>query len=201
MLQRRRTFGSRVRQPGCPFNSGVMNLRKRPGLALDQGSSSFASTAPHSSTKISSTRELFVVAREGEPREIRAFRHDMSSIQSVMTQAWCRKKIFRIARGGSAPGRRTKRDAGRSAAFGGRRHTTPSQSPPSSAILTICPAHNFLNRGAATFHAEAHVPAQPASPLEDARISHPDEDEERTSGALAPARQGSQARFGEARVP
>jgi len=31
--------------------------------------------------------------------------------------------------------------------------------------------------GAAIFHAQAHIPAQPSSPLEDARISNADEDQ------------------------
>ena len=42
-------------------------------------------------------------------------------------------------------------------------------------------------------HAEAHVPAQPSSPFEDARVSHQDEDEERAGGAVTSARQGTQA--------
>ena len=52
-----------------------------------------------------------------------------------------------------------------------------------------------------SFHAQTHLPAQPASPLEDAWIPYPDEDQERPGSNLAPARQGSQAGFSEARFP
>src|SRR5882762_7339431 len=55
--------------------------------------------------------------------------------------------------------------------------------------------------GAAIFHAQAHIPAQPSSPLEDARISNADEDQGRPRGDFAPARQGPQAGVSEARLP
>ena len=55
--------------------------------------------------------------------------------------------------------------------------------------------------GAATVHAQAHFPAQPAPPLEDARISHPDENQGRPCRHLAPPRQGPQAGVSKARLP
>jgi hypothetical protein len=61
--------------------------------------------------------------------------------------------------------------------------------------------HKLVHSGAAIFHAQAHIPAQPSSPLEDARISYADEDQGRPSGNFATARQGPQARVGEARLP
>lgn len=57
-------------------------------------------------------------------------------------------------------------------------------------------------QGAANFfHAQAHVPAQPSPPLEDARLSPTNEDEERAGGPVAPSRQRTQAGFGEAGLP
>ncbi len=50
--------------------------------------------------------------------------------------------------------------------------------------------------GAVIFHAQAHIPAQPSSPLEDARISYADEDQGRPRGDFAAARQGPQAGVG-----
>ena len=70
-----------------------------------------------------------------------------------------------------------------------------------SFILLIRFQRDFRSSGAAIFHAQAHIPAQPSSPLEDARISDADEDQGRPRGDLAPARQGPQAGVGEARLP
>jgi len=69
----------------------------------------------------------------------------------------------------------------------------------------IYTSHSLSKRlsssGAAIFHAQAHIPAQPSSPLEDARISYADEDQGRPRGDFAKARQGPQAGVGEARLP
>jgi len=51
-----------------------------------------------------------------------------------------------------------------------------------------------------TFHAETHIPAESSSPLEDARLSHPYEDQERTRGHLPAPGQGPQASFRKARI-
>jgi hypothetical protein len=59
----------------------------------------------------------------------------------------------------------------------------------------------WLKPGAAIFHAQAHIPTQPTSPLKDARLSHAYEDQERPGGDLAPAGQRSQTSGGEARLP
>jgi len=57
---------------------------------------------------------------------------------------------------------------------------------------------NFLLVRSAIFrHAEAHIPTQPSSPLKDARLSFSHEDQERPGGAVAPSRQGAQARLRE----
>src|SRR5579862_5222362 len=72
-------------------------------------------------------------------------------------------------------------------------------------LALIYTSHSLSKRlsssGAAIFHAQAHIPAQPSSPLEDARISYADEDQGRPGGDFAPARQGPQAGVGEARLP
>jgi hypothetical protein len=60
---------------------------------------------------------------------------------------------------------------------------------------------NFLPVRSAVFDAEAHIPTQPSSPLKDARISFSHEDQERAGGAVAPARQGTQARLREGWPP
>jgi hypothetical protein len=69
----------------------------------------------------------------------------------------------------------------------------------------IYTSHSLSKRlsssGAAIFHAQAHIPAQPSSPLEDARISYADEDQGRPRRDFAQARQGPQAGVGEARFP
>ena len=46
-----------------------------------------------------------------------------------------------------------------------------------------------------SFHAQAHIPAQSAPSVQDARFSHADEDQEWTAGSFAPTRQGAQARL------
>ncbi len=51
------------------------------------------------------------------------------------------------------------------------------------------------------FHAQAHVPAQPPPPLENARLSSTYEDQERAGGPGAPARQRTQAGIGKAGLP
>ena len=61
--------------------------------------------------------------------------------------------------------------------------------------VTIFPVRSAVS------HAEAHIPTQPSSPLEDARISYSHEDQERTSGDFQTPRQRTQARLGEARFP
>jgi hypothetical protein len=58
-----------------------------------------------------------------------------------------------------------------------------------------------LSQEQVLFDAKADIPTQPASPLEDARISYAHEDQGRTGGDLPAARQRSQAGFGEARLP
>src|SRR5271166_2173173 len=60
---------------------------------------------------------------------------------------------------------------------------------------------NILSVRSAVFNAEAHIPTQPSSPLKDARISFSHEDQERAGGAVAPARQGAQARLREGWPP
>ncbi len=60
---------------------------------------------------------------------------------------------------------------------------------------------NFALVRSAVFDAEAHIPTQPSSPLKDARISFSHEDQERAGGAVAPARQGTQARLREGWPP
>jgi hypothetical protein len=70
-----------------------------------------------------------------------------------------------------------------------------------SFVFTPLMDRSWLKSGAAIIHAQAYIPAQPASPLEDPRISHAYEDQERPGGDLATARQGPQAGFGETRFP
>jgi ribonuclease P protein component len=70
-----------------------------------------------------------------------------------------------------------------------------------SFILFVRLTHEIHDRGAVTADVEAHVPAEPPSPLEDTRVSAPHENQERTGGTVAPAREGTQTRLGKARVP
>src|SRR5271167_3144549 len=53
----------------------------------------------------------------------------------------------------------------------------------------------------AVSNAEAHIPTQPSSPVQDARVSFSHEDQERTSGDFTPSRQGTQACRRETRLP
>jgi hypothetical protein len=60
---------------------------------------------------------------------------------------------------------------------------------------------NFLPVRSAVSNAEAHIPTQPSSPFQDARVSFSHEDQERTGGHFPPSRQGAQARRREAGLP
>ena len=70
-----------------------------------------------------------------------------------------------------------------------------------SGILFICPSGYFSHKRSSPFHAEAYVPTEPAPPLKDARVSQPDEDQERARGTGASARQGTQAGLGQTGLP
>ena len=59
---------------------------------------------------------------------------------------------------------------------------------------------NFL-AGVPEFNAEAHVPAQPSPPFQDARFSYTNENKEWTSRSVTTARQRAQACFRQARIP
>jgi hypothetical protein len=50
------------------------------------------------------------------------------------------------------------------------------------------------------FHAETHISAEPAQPIEDARLSQPHEDQERRGGVVASTGEGAQAGVRERRV-
>ena len=60
---------------------------------------------------------------------------------------------------------------------------------------------NFLPVRSAVSNAEAHIPTQPSSPVQDARVSFSHEDQERTGGDFPPSRQGTQARLRNTRFP
>jgi len=60
---------------------------------------------------------------------------------------------------------------------------------------------NFSPVRSAVSNAEAHIPTQPSSPVQDARVSVSHEDQERTGGDFPPSRQGTQARLGKAGLP
>src|SRR5664279_2682124 len=60
---------------------------------------------------------------------------------------------------------------------------------------------NFLPVRSAVSNAEAHIPTQPSSPVQDARVSFSHEDQERTGGNFPPSCQGTQARRRKARLP
>jgi hypothetical protein len=60
---------------------------------------------------------------------------------------------------------------------------------------------HFSRLGACTFHAQAHIPAQPAPPVQETRLPFADEDAGGPEGFVAAPRQGAQARFGQARIP
>ena len=55
--------------------------------------------------------------------------------------------------------------------------------------------------GAATFHAQAYIPTQPAQAIQDTWISHAHEDPGRQEGNFPPPRQGAQAGLGKTRFP
>lgn len=60
---------------------------------------------------------------------------------------------------------------------------------------------NFSLVRSAVSNAEAHIPTQPSSPVEDARISFSYEDQERPGGDFPPSCQGTQARCRKAWFP
>jgi len=53
----------------------------------------------------------------------------------------------------------------------------------------------------AIVHAEAHIPAEPSPPLQDARVPCPHENQGRAGSACATPRQGTKARLGETGLP
>jgi hypothetical protein len=55
--------------------------------------------------------------------------------------------------------------------------------------------------GAATFHAQAYIPTQPAQAIEDPWISQAHEDPGRQESYFPPARQGAQTGLGKTRFP
>src|SRR5258708_33560443 len=55
--------------------------------------------------------------------------------------------------------------------------------------------------GAATFHAQAYIPTQPAQAIQEARLSHAHKDPRRQEGDFPPPRPGPQTRLGDTRVP
>ena len=69
-----------------------------------------------------------------------------------------------------------------------------------SFILRVC-LNAIASQEFVSFHAETYIPTQPPQTVEEARLSFADEDQERRQGAVAPSRQGAQARLGEARLP
>ena len=60
---------------------------------------------------------------------------------------------------------------------------------------------NFSPVRSAVSNAEAHIPTQPSSPFQDARVSFSHEDQERTRGDFPPSRQGTQTRRRETGLP
>jgi hypothetical protein len=60
---------------------------------------------------------------------------------------------------------------------------------------------NFSLVRSAVSNAEAHIPTQPSSSFQDARVSFSYEDQERTCGDFPPSRQGAQARLRKAGLP
>jgi len=64
-----------------------------------------------------------------------------------------------------------------------------------SFILIVCLKAVDPIRSREFFHAETYISTQPAQTLEKARVPHPNEDQERGQGAVAPPGQGTQARL------
>jgi hypothetical protein len=69
-----------------------------------------------------------------------------------------------------------------------------------SFILSFCSTRS-PESGAVESNAEADIPTQSPPPCQGARVPAAHEDEERTGRAVAPPRQGTQARLGEPRLP
>src|SRR5205823_7069226 len=69
-----------------------------------------------------------------------------------------------------------------------------------SFILIVCPAQTILSRSP-TVNAQAHFSTQPSAPLQGARFSHANENQERKGCVVPSPRQRTQARFREARLP
>src|SRR5919108_6581803 len=66
-------------------------------------------------------------------------------------------------------------------------------------ILFVYSSRNFLIRSS-TFHAETHVPTESPATLEDAWLSHANEDPRRPGSVGAAPRQRTQTGFGEAGI-
>src|SRR5215467_10721647 len=76
----------------------------------------------------------------------------------------------------------------------------PPVGAPAAADLYLRFALRPLNEsGAATFHAQAYIPTQPAQAKQEARVSHAHEDPRRPESTVPPPRQGAQAGLSEAR--
>jgi hypothetical protein len=91
--------------------------------------------------------------------------------------------------------------------------TGPSRSSRASRLTAfVCsPSHphlysrfvfpHFFRLGASTFHAQAHIPAQPAPPVQETRLPFADENARRPEGFVAAPRQRAQTRFRETWIP
>src|SRR5215469_5986577 len=85
----------------------------------------------------------------------------------------------------------------------------PSPHPTQLAFARGAYAHLYLSfasrlliqSGAGIFHAETYISTQPAQALEKARVPDSDEDQERSSSAVASPGQGTQTRLGETGFP
>jgi hypothetical protein len=85
--------------------------------------------------------------------------------------------------------------------FGRQRSIRYNQSLFGSGIFKCLPDIIFHKNSGAQFHAEAHISTQPPSPLQSSRLSHSNEDQERSRRIVPAAREGPQACVGECRPP
>src|SRR5689334_23068109 len=77
--------------------------------------------------------------------------------------------------------------------------TSGSKNASGSFILMVCPFDLTFSRSS-IIHAQTYLSAEPPPPFQDARLSHENENQERTGRAIAPPRQGTQARFRKTRL-
>jgi hypothetical protein len=153
--------------------------------------------------KIRSTRRRQLFARALASRVI-DFVNVTGEKKFLLLRAWCNRDStefsalisHQYSEAGTEPGRIPTH-----AARPPSRSSRPFASQARRTVYFWFALSNVYSVRSAVSNAEAHIPTQPSSPVQDARVSFSHEDQERTGGYFPPSRQGTQAHRREAGLP